>query len=66
LSGSPTVPRRSKISTEWVYCTESGGPLDADNLRHRVFYKLLEKAELRRVRFHDLHHTFDLWVMSPF
>ena len=23
-----------------------------------VFYKLLEKAELRRVRFHDLRHTF--------
>lgn len=22
------------------------------------FYKLLEKAELRRVRFHDLRHTF--------
>jgi integrase len=43
---------------EWVFCTESGGPLDGDNLRHRVFYKLLEKAELRRVRFHDLRHTF--------
>ena len=23
-----------------------------------VFYKLLAKAELRRVRFHDLRHTF--------
>ena len=43
---------------EWVFCTESGGPRDSDNLRHRVFYKLLEKAELRRVRFHDLRHTF--------
>ena len=42
---------------EWIFCTESGGPLDGDNLRHRVFYKLLEKAELRRVRFHDLRHT---------
>ncbi len=43
---------------DWIFCTESGGPLDGDNLRHRVFYKLLEKAELRRVRFHDLRHTF--------
>jgi integrase len=41
-----------------VFCRESGRPLDADNLRHRVFYKLLEKAALRRVRFHDLRHTF--------
>jgi integrase len=43
---------------EWVFCNESGGPLDGDNLRHRVFYRLLEKAELRRIRFHDLRHTY--------
>ena len=43
---------------DWVFCTESGGAFDGDNLRHRVFYKLLEKAELRRVRLHDLRHTF--------
>lgn len=43
---------------EWVFCNEDGGPLDGDNLRHRVFYKLLEKAGLRRIRFHDLRHTF--------
>ena len=43
---------------DWIFCTESGGALDGDNLRHRVFYKLLEKAGLRRVRFHDLRHTF--------
>lgn len=44
---------------EWVFCTpEDGGPLDGDNLRHRVFYKVIEQAEFRRVRFHDLRHTF--------
>jgi len=43
---------------EWVFCNESGGPLDGDNLRHRVFYKLLAKAGLRRIRFHDLRHTY--------
>jgi integrase len=43
---------------EWVFCNENGGPLDGDNLRHRVFYKVLAKAGLRRVRFHDLRHTF--------
>ena len=41
-----------------VFCNENGGPLDGDNLRHRVFYKLLTSAGLRRVRFHDLRHTF--------
>lgn len=42
---------------EWVFCNEDGGPLDGDNLRHRVFYRLRGKAELRRIRFHDLRHT---------
>jgi len=32
--------------------------LDGDNLRHRVFYKILAKAGLRRIRLHDLRHTF--------
>jgi integrase len=43
---------------EWVFCNEDGGALDGDNLRHRVFYKVLPKAGLRRIRFHDLRHTF--------
>ena len=43
---------------EWVFCNGDGGPLDGDNLRHRVFYKLLAKAGLRRVRFHDLRHSY--------
>ena len=43
---------------EWVFCSETGGHLDGDNLRHRVFYRLLTKAELRRIRVHDLRHSF--------
>ncbi len=43
---------------EWVFCTEQALPLDGDNLRHRVFYRVLSKAEMRRIRFHDLRHTF--------
>ena len=44
--------------TSWVFLTPDGHPIDGDNLRHRVFYRLLERAELRRIRFHDLRHTF--------
>ena len=28
------------------------------NLKKRHFFKCLEKAGLRRIRFHDLRHTF--------
>ncbi len=42
----------------WVFLTPDGNPVDGDNLRNRVFYRLLEKAELRRIRLHDLRHTY--------
>ena len=42
----------------WVFLTPDGHPIDGDNLRSRVFYRLLEKAELRRIRLHDLRHTY--------
>jgi integrase len=64
LRGLLRARKRETLKKGWgsvpelVFCTETGGSLDADNLRHRVFYKLLEKAKLRRIRFHDLRHTF--------
>lgn len=42
----------------WVFCNEVGGLLHPHNLRDRIFYGLLTKAKLRKVRFHDLRHTF--------
>ncbi len=43
---------------EWVFCNEEGRPLWKSDFERRVFHKLLAKAGLRRVRFHDLRHTF--------
>ena len=42
----------------WVFCNENGGLLHPNNLRDRIFYGLLKKAELRQVRFHDLRHSY--------
>ena len=33
-------------------------PSDGDNLHHRAFYKARDRAGLRRIRLHDLRHTF--------
>jgi integrase len=42
----------------WVFCNGHGSLQDPDNLRNRVFYDILVKGKLRRIRFHDLRHTF--------
>ena len=43
---------------ERVFCLDKGEALDVSNVRARVFHKCLEKAGLRRVRLHDLRHSF--------
>ena len=43
---------------EVVFASREGTMRDEANLRH-VFYRMLEKGKMRRVRFHDLRHTFD-------
>ena len=42
----------------WVFPNGQGNPLDANNFNHRLWRPLLEKAKLRRIRFHDLRHTY--------
>ena len=41
-----------------VFLTPQGQSVDGDNLRSRVFYRVLEQAELPKIRLHDLRHTY--------
>lgn len=40
-----------------VFTTDSGAPLNPSNIRNRNLRRLAEKANLPRIRFHDLRHT---------
>ena len=42
--------------------SETGGPLCGDNFRSRVFYKLIELADVPR--FHDIWHAFAGLLLS--
>jgi len=41
-----------------VFPNEKGKPMDAKNLIHRHFLPNLRRAGLKRIRFHDLRHTY--------
>jgi len=47
-----------------VFRNSAGGPLNGQNLVTRVFYPALEAAGVKRVRFHDLRHTYAALMIS--
>jgi len=53
-----TLKKGWREPSEWLFYNEKGGMVNPTNLRNRVFNKILEKAGLRRIRFHDLRHTY--------
>ncbi|MGD6896074.1 tyrosine-type recombinase/integrase [Bacillus infantis] len=47
----------SYIDQDLVFCTPMGTPLNAANIRKRLFNPLIEEAGVPQIRFHDLRHT---------
>jgi integrase len=52
-----TLKRGWARMPEWVFVTMNGEPYHESYVR-RVFYKALKKANLRKIRVHDLRHTY--------
>ncbi|MFH1891482.1 MAG: site-specific integrase [Candidatus Zixiibacteriota bacterium] len=49
---------------ELVFSNGDGFPIDPDNLVKREFCPALDRAGLRRIRFHDLRHTYASLLIS--
>ncbi len=49
---------------DFVFAKENGDPLQINNLGERSFDPLIEKAGVRRIRFHDLRHTCATLLLS--
>lgn len=43
---------------QWVFVNEVGSSLDIHNWRNRIFYKAIETSGLKKIRIHDLRHTY--------
>jgi len=63
--GKPVEERRqpdeviAQVMEDWLFVDPNNGKqLDPNNMRKRVFYRCLDLAGLRRIRFHDLRHTY--------
>ena len=48
----------SRFQGGLVFCGTDGEPIDPDNFAHRDWAGVLRRAGLRRIRFHDLRHTY--------
>ena len=50
--------QKQKIgSSPWVFPSPTGGPMSPDSVLH-MLHRVLKRAGLPEVRFHDLRHTF--------
>jgi integrase len=49
---------KTNISDELVFPSKAGTVIDPNNLVHYHFLPCIEHAGLRRLRFHDVRHTF--------
>jgi len=43
---------------DWVFANSSANAPDMQNIKNHYFFRCLQRAGLRRIRFHDLRHTF--------
>ena len=49
--------QKEKVACEYVFPSPTGGPISPDSVLH-MLHRVLERARLPKVRFHDLRHTF--------
>ncbi len=54
---------RSKVDGEYVFPSPNGGPISPDSVLH-MLHRVLERAGLPQIRFHDLRHTFSTLALQ--
>ena len=55
--------QRDKVAGEYVFPSPNGGPISPDSVLH-MLHRVLERAGLPKIRFHDLRHTFSTLALQ--
>ena len=55
--------QKEKIAGEYVFPSPNGGPISPDSVLH-MLHRVLDRAGLPRLRFHDLRHTFSTLALQ--
>ena len=50
-------------TSEYVFPSPTGGPMSPDSVLH-MLQRVLKRAGLERIRFHDLRHTFSVLALQ--
>ena len=69
LLSKPAIERRDKdevlqeVMEDYLFTTPIGTRLDPSNLR-RAFHSVLKTTGLRRIRYHDMRHTYAINLLN--
>ena len=55
--------RRKSGKSQYVFPSPAGGPISPDSVLH-MLHRVLKRAGLPKVRFHDLRHTFAILALQ--
>ncbi len=55
--------KQSKVTSEYVFPSSNGGPISPDSVLH-MLHRVLKRAGLPPLRFHNLRHTFSTLALQ--
>lgn len=55
--------KKKELRSEYVFPSPNGGPISPDSVLH-MLHRVLNRAGLPRLRFHDLRHTFSTLALQ--
>ncbi|MFC1512104.1 tyrosine-type recombinase/integrase [Candidatus Latescibacterota bacterium] len=45
-------------NSEWIFINKNKNPINGENWRRRIFYPVIKLARIKKIRIHDLRHTY--------